>query len=235
MQYVILGALALGVLVAIAQLAVKLDPHTLIKVLRYVAGAVLAVGGLVLSLAGRFGLGIPAILLGLGVIFTGRLGSIDFGTGTRSRGKTSKVRARFVEASLDHDSGTLKVRVVAGTHAGRSLDDLDDEALRELLAEAGADPESRVLIEAYLDRRSPGWREHGEEDGAAGAGGAADPGAMTDEEAYEILGLLPGAGEAEIRAAHRRLMKGVHPDHGGSSFLAARINQAKDRLLGKHG
>jgi hypothetical protein len=65
------------------------------------------------------------------------------------------------------------------------------------------------------------------------APGASTPrsGTMTRTEAYEVLGLKPGASEAQIRAAHLGLMRGVHPDHGGSDWLAARINQARDVLL----
>jgi DnaJ family protein C protein 19 len=55
---------------------------------------------------------------------------------------------------------------------------------------------------------------------------------MSREEAYEVLGLHPGASETDIREAHRRLMRGAHPDAGGSDWLAARINQARDILLG---
>ena len=74
--------------------------------------------------------------------------------------------------------------------------------------------------------------------GSAGPGGQGQGGparrssAMTREEAYQVLGLKPGAGEADIRAAHHRLMRAAHPDAGGSDWLAARINQARDMLLG---
>ena len=90
------------------------------------------------------------------------------------------------------------------------------------------------LLEAYLDRRFAGWREadQGESQGR-GKGGAG--GAMSRKEALEVLGLAEGAGAAEIIRAHRTLMKKFHPDHGGSTALAARVNQAKDVLMQRHG
>ncbi|MCW5697984.1 MAG: DnaJ domain-containing protein [Bauldia sp.] len=234
MLYVLLGAIALVALVAGARLLVGANPQSLVRVLRYVvAGGLILVGG-VLSIGGRFALGLPALALGFAALFTGRIGPLDFGAGMQSAGRKSTVRSRFIEATLDRDSGRLTGKVVEGTFEGRELDELSDDELRALEEELRDEADSRTLFEAYLDRRNPGWREDREPDAAAGPRGAPDAGAMTDEEAYQILGLAPGAGDAEIRAAHRRLMKGVHPDHGGSSFLAARINEAKDRLLGKH-
>jgi DnaJ-class molecular chaperone len=87
---------------------------------------------------------------------------------------------------------------------------------------------------AYLDRREPRWRENAEGYAAAGQGGAARTGKMTEEEAYQILGLQPGASAQEVGRAHRSLMKKLHPDQGGSTYLAARVNQAKDVLLRRH-
>jgi DnaJ-domain-containing protein 1 len=122
--------------------------------------------------------------------------------------------------------------VSAGRFAGRSLDDLTLAEIADLMRECLAqDPEGARLLEAYLDRRSPGWREDADRHRDAGQGRAPGAGAMSDQEAYEILGLQPGAGEEAIRQAHRTLMKRIHPDAGGTSGLAARVNQAKDVLL----
>ncbi len=235
MAYLGAGLILLAILMVLARAFVAADTRALVRVVRYLLGGALMVVGIGLAFAERWGLGVILISAGLSVIATGRIGPLDLGGhGRRSPGSTSSVRSRFFEMNLDHDSGAMRGTVLAGRLAGRNLDDLDDQALLELAGEIGGDQESVALFEAYLDRRMPGWRDHVEGDGAAGARGAADSGAMTDEEAYQILGLAPGASDREIRAAHRRLMMRMHPDQGGSTFLAAKINQAKDRLLGNH-
>lgn len=132
------------------------------------------------------------------------------------------------------DGNSIGGRVVAGRFRGRDLNRLDGAELSGLYAETARDGRSRATLEIYLDRRMPGWRENMQGETASRSRRTANAGAMSEEEAYEILGLQKGAGEADIRAAHRRLMKRVHPDQGGSTFLAVRINQAKDRLLSKH-
>lgn len=234
MSFLMSGLAVLTALVLLGWLYVSVPPRSLIRGLRIAVGVGLMVVGGVMMLAGRWGLGLGAIAFGLSALATGRLGPIDLGGGARSPGSTSRVRTRMVEMELDHDTGAMEGRVLSGPFSGRSLGDLDDGEVLDLFRSAGADGESAALLAAYLDRRMPGWRDDVEEDTATGTGGAPDTGAMTEEQANEILGLSPGAGRGEIRAAHRRLMKRVHPDKGGSDFLAAKINEAKDRLLRNH-
>jgi hypothetical protein len=135
---------------------------------------------------------------------------------------------------LDHDSGHMEGRCLKGRFAGRTLSSLDKDELLQLLEDLrGTDEQGVLLLEAYLDRVAPDWRDR-EGDGAERSETRARAGSrMTREEAYDALGLEPGASEEEIRAAHRKLMMKVHPDQGGSDYLAARINEAKDVLLGK--
>jgi len=146
-------------------------------------------------------------------------------------GQTSTVHSKYLRMTLDHDSGDLDGEVLAGRFAGKSLDQLDLDALLQLLDECRDDDESLALLQAYLER------EHGDSwQQAAGAGrqtGASAPGVMSRAEAFEVLGLLPDASEAEIIDAHRRLMQKLHPDRGGSAYLAATINLAKETLLSK--
>ncbi|HTY69817.1 MAG TPA: molecular chaperone DnaJ [Alphaproteobacteria bacterium] len=143
-------------------------------------------------------------------------------------GGSSDVETGWLRMSLDHASGTMDGTVLRGAYQGRRLGQLSLAELRKLAAECRGDADSSALLETYLDRLHPGWRE-GE---AAQEAPAASSAAMSPEEAWRVLGLAPGAGEAAIREAHRRLMKKLHPDQGGSDYLAAKINQAKDLLLG---
>jgi len=154
-----------------------------------------------------------------------------------SGGQTSTVNTRFVQMTLDHDTGAMDGTVVEGPFTGRALSSMTLEELVQLLRQAiQEDEHSAQVLQAYLDRaHGPDWQEQAGV-GAAGAQGAAGPGpagAMSADEAYEILGLERGASAADIKAAHRRLMKQMHPDHGGSDYLAMKINQAKDTLLSK--
>jgi hypothetical protein len=144
------------------------------------------------------------------------------------------VRTAALEMELDHDSGALEGMVLAGRFEGRQLGGLEEGDLVALRGELAGDADSLQLLEAYLDGRFPGWRDGVDADVGAGERVAPSAGAMTEQEAYQILGLEAGATAADIRKAHRRLMQRVHPDLGGSSFLAARINEAKDVLLNGH-
>ena len=136
--------------------------------------------------------------------------------------------------TLDHDSGEMDGIVLAGRFEGSTLSQMSLEDLLRLTEDFGSDEESLRLLESYLDRAHPGWREDIDEGSGKRSGPPPRTGGMSTNEAYEILGLKPGASDTEIRAAHRRLMMQVHPDRGGSGALAAKINEAKDLLLGKH-
>ncbi len=145
-----------------------------------------------------------------------------------SPGQTSDIETRYLRMQLDHDTGELRGTVLEGQFQGRLLQELGLAQQIELLQECRVnDEQSAQILETYLDRiHGAAWR--GGEDGARAQSGAG----MTRDEAYEILGVTKGAKPDEIRDAHRRLMLKNHPDQGGSTYLAAKINQAKELLLG---
>ena len=233
MFYLFLGVVVLILLLYGAQGFVSANPADLARNVRRGGGLALLVIAAVMAVGGRWALAIPAAALGLSLLGWSGLGRFG-GGGRSSSGQKSRVRAAMVEMELDHDSGAMNGAVLAGRFLGQSLASLGEAELKALWEETAADAQSRALVEAYLDRRLADWREHFQANRAQGHGSPASAGPMTDEEAYQILGLAPGAGDAEIRAAHRRLMKRLHPDHGGTTFLAAKINEAKDRLLRRH-
>ena len=153
--------------------------------------------------------------------------------------KVSRVRSAMIEMELHHDSGAMEGTILAGPLTGGRLADLTRPQCEEILLQCQRDdPEGARLLEAYLDRRFPGWRPAGEGHADAGAGAGAGGGRvsarMTEDEAYEILGLAKGASSEEIARAHRTLMKKLHPDHGGPTALAAKVNEAKSVLMGRH-
>jgi hypothetical protein len=228
----LLGIVALVLALWALHAFTKSDPHTVARVLR-VAGGVGALGGAaVLTVRGQFGLALP-----LGVAGLGLLGLLPGAAGLarrtrRTAGQVSRVRSAFLEMELDHDTGAMRGRILAGRHEGVPLDALDVATLTGLMAEI--DEESRALLATYLDRRDSGWREHAQAHATAGQGASPRSGPMTEQEAYEILGVKPGASASEIGRAHRALMKKLHPDQGGSTYLAARVNEAKEVLLRRH-
>jgi hypothetical protein len=230
----ILGIFVLILLLFAAKSFSKADPRKVARILRYIGGGAVLLFAVFLLVRGEIGPAISVGLLGLGVLGYVSLWPASFsGRTQKSPGQTSRVRTAFVEMELDHDSGAMRGRVLNGQHQGVALDDLGVETLIGLLNEI--DEDSRRLLAAYLDRRQPRWQEQATgEDAKANQRRTRLNGKMTEEEAYQILGIQSGATAEEIARAHRSLMKKLHPDQGGSTYLAARINEAKEVVMRGH-
>lgn len=240
MPTLIAGVVAVIVLYLLLQMFRAANPVVLARVIKIVGGVVALAVAAFTGLRGELAVAIPLGIFGAGLLgwspfgttgFSG-IGGIFGGSAKRSPGQTSRVRSQYLDMSLDHDSGELSGQIVDGPNAGRSLHEFDLPQLMAMVA--GFDAESVALLESYLDRRFPAWRQDTQGNGAGRQRRATTGGKMTDEEAYQILGLQPGAGRDEITRAHRALMKKLHPDQGGSTYLAARVNEAKDTLLRAH-
>jgi hypothetical protein len=222
---------ALGLLYfAITKGWIKLDGSQVGQLARTMGGFALIGTAISLIMTGKILFGLPMGLVGLWLLGYLKIpGFKNFsaqGTGQRSA---------MLDIAIDPASGRIGGTIIAGTFAGRALDSLTKHECLILLRELqAADQTGLRLFAVYLDGRFPGWREDLQGGPDAGTGRQARPGVMPDKEAYQILGLAPGAGEPAIRDAHRRLMLKLHPDVGGSDTLAALVNEAKDVLLRRH-
>ena len=235
----VIGLILLFLLLSAIRRFARMDAAAVARAVRQGGGVLGLIGAVLLLLRGRFAF--AAVLAGMAASFAGwrsfgpswtSFRSAGGGPGARP-GRVSTARSAMIEMRLDHDSGVMTGIVLAGAHSGREVESLarpDLLALRDELSRD--DPDGVSLLEAYLDRRFTGWREadEGQRQARGGAGGP-----ITRREAYEILGLQEGASAEEVIRAHRALMKKLHPDHGGSTGLAARVNQAKDVLMQRQG
>jgi hypothetical protein len=240
MPTLIAGAVAVILLYSLLQMFRAANPVVLARAIKIGGGVVALAVAAFTGIKGELAVAVPLGIFGAGLLGWSPFGASGFsslgglfGSNTRrSQGQASRVRSQFVDMTLDHDSGELKGQIVAGPNAGHSLDEYDLPQLVAMMP--GFDAESVSLLESYLDRRFPAWRQDAQGDAAGRQSRATSSGKMTNEEAYQILGLQPGAGRDEIGRAHRALMKKLHPDQGGSTYLAARVNEAKDTLLRTH-
>jgi hypothetical protein len=232
MLYLIGGLAILGGLLLLLYLFVNADPAKLATGGKWVLIGLAIAVALFLLLSDQFRLLWLPLAIGLPAWRRYRsLFSRFAGFSRPTTGRSSDVETPYLRMSLDHDTGTMTGTVLSGRFAGMRLEEMTRADLIALVRECRTgDEEGARLVEAYLDRAHPDWRDDlGAERGPRAAGG---PDVSIDE-AYSILGLEPGATRDAIREAHHRLMKQLHPDHGGSDYLAGKINRARDVLLGQ--
>jgi len=211
----------------------KANPRRLALVLRRGGGVLALAAAGFLAIRGALPIAIPLAAFGLALVGGGRLGGLGgvLGSSRKSPGQTSHVGTERLEMELDHDTGHMDGKCLAGRLAGRALSSLSDREAIELYQEFLADGHKEAsLMEAYLDWRVPDWRDQSSDTRAERRSRAKSR--MTPEEARAVLEVGPDASDEDIRQAHRRLMMKMHPDLGGSTYLAARINEAKEVLLG---
>jgi hypothetical protein len=207
------------------------QPAAVRGLMRKGAGVGLMGIGVVLAMRGALQIAAPIFLLGLGLFgqFANYFSSGAFWK--KPAGQKSRVATSLIDMELDHDTGAMDGTVTAGPLGGRKLSSLSPQELSALAALCvSAGDQSAQLLEAWMDRNRPGWRSTQSQWQKPG-GREATGTTMSEAEALAVLGLRQGASSADIRAAHRKLMKEYHPDRGGSTYLATKINLAKDRLL----
>lgn len=215
-------------------------PADVFRALRWAAAGIVVFGLIAISVSGRWNLlwalSFPAFPL---LMRWRAIRSMQKNARGPSSGQASEVDTRYLHMSLDHDTGDMDGTVREGVFSGQILSDMKLGELIEFWREcAREDEQSCSVLESYLDRAQPGWRDVvGEEaagDSEGRAGNSESPwtrDGMSADEAREILDVTPDASTADIEAAYRIEIKRAHPDQGGSDWMAAKVNQAKDTLL----
>jgi len=228
----------MGVLVLLRKLAYT-PPAAVAKLVKQTGGGLSLAAAVLLLMRGRW-----EIAMGVGGVGLWLLGlaqppewakNLHWPGSRTGAPNISKVRSAMIAMELDHDTGAIEGSVLAGEFAGKRLAELTrDQAVALLRACLVDDLEGARLLEAYFDRRFPGWRDAEQTNGDGSGRARGSAAAMSEDEAYEVLGLHKGASVEDITRAHRNLMKKLHPDLGGTTSLAARINEAKDILIRRH-
>ncbi len=229
MQFLLLGLILLVIVLLGGRSFANADTKLLAKLIRRAGGWMALALAVLFAVTDRFAIALPLAIVGFSLIGRSFPWRDPFGSGTKSQGQRSSVRTAMLEMSLDHDTGWMDGVVLRGQFAGQRLSKLSGGELDLLLEEARRlDPQTAQLLDAFIERTGKASSGGGEQRSRQGPAGSA---AMTVEEAYAVLGLSPGASRDDIHQAHRALMKKYHPDQGGTTYLASKINEAKDVLL----
>ena len=228
LAYFIIGVSLLIALIVGSQSLATAGPKKILKGLRVAGVIFFALLAGFFALTGRFAYAMPLALAALFFLRNKPL----FGSSRPSEGQKSDVKTAWLRATLNHDSGEMDATILQGQFKDRELSSLTRAELADFHQEAIADDQTIAILESFISRK---FGEDFSEESTGQSEGShrntSDSGPMTRKEAFEILELESNATVAEIKSAHRRLMKKFHPDHNGSDYMAVKLNEAKDLLL----
>jgi hypothetical protein len=190
-------------------------------------GVALISAGILIFLFRAIVVAVPLMILGLILLPWKNMGP------TKGHApQKSTVRSTYLEMTLDHDTGKIDGRILTGKREGQLLSNLALNELLEYYVEIETDDETVKLLQTFLDNAHPNWRDQQEEHFAHRQAQSPLSSELSQDQAYQVLGLEPGCTDEDIRKAYHRLIKRVHPDSGGSAVLMAQVTDAKDLLLG---
>ena len=238
LPYLISGiAFVLGAYL-IARWWVQADIQQIIKVLRWSATIIGLVLLCIIAISGRWNW-LPGLLFMAVPWFIRNQARRTINKNARgpTSGQKSHISTYYLKMELDHDSGEMSGEVIAGKYSGSNLSELNLNQLIELMNECVRDDsQSRIVLENYMDRYHSEWRNRAgdsfkEKSSHTNSNSPWSSDAMSLDEARKILDIAPKASKADIEKAYRKAMKKAHPDNGGSDWMAAKVNQAKDTLV----